>query len=898
MALTSGTHFGTYEIISPLGEGGMGEVWRARDTELEREVAIKVLPESFVSDGSRIARFEQEAKTLAALNHNNIAQVFGIERQEGQTAIVMELVEGPTLADRIEQGPLPADEALNIAMQIASALEAAHERHIIHRDLKPANIKLRPDGTVKVLDFGIAKAVDFEALSSGPEAPVMTTPVTLAGTILGTAAYMSPEQARGRPIDQRTDIWAFGVVLFEMLTGQPAFAGEDVTVTLARVLERDTNLDTLPRGIAPAVRHTIRLCLEKDVRKRIRHIGDVQLGLQGLLEAAQGEDASSASSVPASRLATVAAIAAVLAVAITAVVSFSLWPEPASQRVSRFELRLASGYVYRRAGRRMIDIASDGSAFVQNTSRGLVIRRFDDVEPELIEGTEEDLVGVYFSADSREVAYWGADGDLYRVAVSGGSSPVPIVQDIDNPFGVSWGADNMLLIGQERGIVRVPASGGDPELLIEAGDGEIYFGPRLLPDGDTVLFGISSTEDPVDGEIVAQSLSTGARKVLIANGNDARYVASGHLVYALGDALFGVEFDLDTLTVTGNAMPLVPEVRRANARQTGVAQYGISNDGTLVYLRGELTAAENSVVWVDREGREQPVAVPPGAYDYPRISPDGTRVLLDDGPSENGFDIWNFSTGILTRLSSDGRGTAFPIWTPDSARVVYASVSGTFGLESRAANSTGTIDTLAPAVINDIRIPYFFAPDTNALVFSSTESSSRDADIGMMTFGSEIEIDWLIVESLRELNADLRQDGDWIAYQSNQSGRDEIYVRPFPDTEGDRVPVSNAGGVMPLWSRDGNELFYLEGSPIGSTDRLMRVEATVTDGVISFTAPEPVLDPWLFLGTYAATERTYDVSPDGQRFLAIRNIGVTDIDAEIVVVLNFVDDMQRQLAAN
>jgi hypothetical protein len=406
MALVSGTRFGSYQVAESIGSGGMGEVYRAIDTELKREVALKLLPQVFTDDADRVMRFQREAETLAALNHPNIAHVYGLERGEGGTVIVMELVEGPTLADRIAQGPVPYDEALGIAMQVADALEAAHGRGIVHRDLKPANIKVRPDGTVKVLDFGIATAPESRTATSGRRSPALLTPaLTEAGILLGTAAYMSPEQARGKPVDERADIWAFGCLLYEMLTGQPAFAGEDVTTTLARVLERDAKLDSLPQVIPPVVRHTIKLCLQKEIKKRIADIRDVRLALEGKFEIeAHGAEGGDAGSRAKRRLALPMTAAVVLTGIVAGIVAWGLWPEPAPIR--RLVYVIPESHAFRNVGFPIMALSPDGGRFVYNTTDGLYVRSMDELEARLVPGTEENLFNPFFSPDGQSVAYW------------------------------------------------------------------------------------------------------------------------------------------------------------------------------------------------------------------------------------------------------------------------------------------------------------------------------------------------------------------------------------------------------------------------------------------------------------------------------------------------------------
>ncbi len=590
MALTPGSRIGCYEIAGEIGAGGMGVVYRATDTKLKRDVAIKVLPESLAEDEERLTRFQREAELLASLNHPNIAQIYGLERSEGTTALIMELVEGPTLEDRIKKGVLGPDDALGLAMQIAAALEAAHSQGIVHRDLKPANIKLGPDGTVKVLDFGIAKALQPDVLTSGPQSPIMTTPATQVGVILGTAAYMSPEQAKGKFVDQRTDIWAFGCLLYEMLTGQMAFGAEDVPTTLARVIDRETDLETLPASLTPAVRRTIRLCLQKDVSKRVSDIRDVRLALEGAFDTGETQGAEIVSvSRPIWRRALPVAVAVlVTAVVVGGFAWVSLQPEPSA--VNRFTYELPEGQGLRNTQRRALAVSADGRQFVYNASDGpdgrLYVRAMGELDARLIPGTEGSVYSPVFLPDDQTLVYWDFfNGQIKRIAVGGGAAIV--VADLDtNLLGLSSAPDGTLLFALEDGIYRVPATGGTPERVISTENVEFYFGPELLPDGDTVMFSVVSGAPNWDtAEIVAQSLTTGERATLIAGASDARYVSTGHLVYAFDDGLFAIAFDADTLTVSGGAVPLIQGVLRAvGDNGSAAANYVISADGTLVYV--------------------------------------------------------------------------------------------------------------------------------------------------------------------------------------------------------------------------------------------------------------------------------------------------------------------------
>src|SRR5262245_11919751 len=628
MSISPGTRFGSYEILEPIGSGGMGEVYRARDTTLGRDVALKVLPASFSNDAMRVARFEQEAKTLASLNHANIAHIYGLERSEGSTGIVMELVDGETLVDRLAQGPIPVAEALRIANQIADALEAAHERAIVHRDLKPANVKIKPDGTVKVLDFGIAKALDPRFIT-GPGPAALTTPaVTEAGFILGTAAYMSPEQARGKFVDQRTDIWAFGCLLYEMLTGKPAFLGEDVTSTLARVLETPAKLNELPSSVPPAVRRTLELCLEKDARKRIADMRDAKLALAGTFAVGEPVAPTRARALP---IAAAAAAAALLTSAAWWLLKPAPRPEP--KIVTRFDYTLPPGVDLRMTATSVLGIAPSGELFAFNGTEGIYVRRMGDAEARLIPGTLGAAPGLVFpdvvvSPDGREVAYFrGPPGKLMKVSIEGGTSiavadVAPVI-----PFGLSWEPDGTMYYGQPDGIWRVSQNGGTPEHVVETEPPQQVYGPHLLPGGQWLLFTIAKSGGSNrwdDADIVIQSLKSGERRVLRSGAFDARYVPTGHLTYMVGKVLFASRFDLEALKLGDERVPLVDGIRTALPPPGGSGFYAIADNGTLVFVP-ETEAPQSrprpqrSVVWVDRAGKTTPLQLRPADYTMARL---------------------------------------------------------------------------------------------------------------------------------------------------------------------------------------------------------------------------------------------------------------------------------------
>jgi len=895
MALTPGTRFGTYEIGDSIGAGGMGEVYRATDTTLERDVAIKVLPESFAADANRVARFEREAKTLASLNHPNIAHIYGLERREETTALVMELVEGPTLAERIADGALAADEALGIATQIAEALEAAHGQSIVHRDLKPANIKVRSDGTVKVLDFGIAKALDVRT-TSGPDSPALTTPtMTQAGIILGTAQYMSPEQARGKPVDQRADIWSFGCVLYEMLTGQPAFGGEDVAIILARVLDRDTDLNSVPAAISPAVRHTIKLCLMKEPKKRLHAMGDVRLALEGALESddpyALGETQAVAS--PLRRALPIAATAAVAIAGTAVAVGLLMRPEPLP--VNRFDYDLPEGRIFRFTGRVVMALSPDGRHFVYNGDDGFYLRTMGELEARIIPGTETDARAPSFSPDGQSIVYWdGATAQLKRIAISGGA-PVVIGPLALNVHGLSWEEDGTILIGQPEGIYRVSADGGTPERIIEIEVDRRPYGARLLPDGDSVLFSVGPQLQPDGAQIVVQSLSTGERSVLVDGGNDARFLPTGHLVYALGDGLFAIAFDLDTLTVSGSPVPLAQGLLRPGGGLTGTANYGVSDDGTLVFVIGDNLLVERSLVWVDRRGGQEPLDVPGETFNFVQLSPDDSRVAFSTFAEGQDVWVWDVERATSQRLTFDPGTNSAPVWSPDGQRLAFSrEVSGIQEIFWQDADGSGSAEPLTEGSATGMRATDLSADGTVLLYMSAVSPG----DVWMVPTGGPPTVgEPLLASPADERSARLSPDGRWIAYQSDESGEYQIYVRPFPDVDTGRWQISYEGGSSPIWGPGGSELFYFD-QVAGTDDAVVSVSVESAE---SFTAGTPEV---LFRGNFPETGfggAFYDVTSDGQRFLMIRIRAGGDISGEppqIIIVENWFEELERLAPTN
>jgi serine/threonine-protein kinase len=904
MVIGPGTRLGPYEVTAAIGEGGMGKVWRAHHTALNRDDALKVLPDAFASDPDRLARFRREAQVLASLNHPNIAHVHGLEQANGVQALVMELVEGPTLADRIAQGPIPVDEALPIAKQIAEALEVAHEQGIVHRDLKPANIKLRPDGTVKVLDFGLAKSLEPTASSLNlSDSPTITSPaVTQRGVLLGTAAYMSPEQAKGRPADKRSDVWAFGAVLYEMLTGRRAFAGGEIYEVLASVLAREPDWALLPRGLSPTITTYLKRCLHKDPKQRIGDVQSIRLALEGAFDA--GAERTVATPVVARvnfpvgwRAAMLWALAGVLAGAVVIWAVIRPAPVP-SASVSRFSIPLAANESFTGAGRHTVALSPDGTHVVYTANEGLSLRRLDQLQTTPIPGTT-GAREPFFSPDGQWIGFW-AGGQLKRISVSGGA-PVTLGA-VGNPFGAWWGADGTILLGQgPQGIVRMPSAGGTPEMLIPAKDGELAHGPQMLPGGEWVLFTVRAAGPNQwnQAQIVMQSLATGERTVLIEGGRDARYLPTGHLLYAHDDVLLAVPFDVVAKRVTAGPVPLVDGLG-SGGNNVAPAQFSVARSGTLVYVpAGAIPQLgdQRTLVWVDRQGRETPLAAPPRGYVYPRLSPDGTRVALDTrDPGGVDIWIWDVARETLTRLTFDPGQDRAPAWSPDGRRIAFSSQrDGSPGnLFWQAADGTGAAERLAEDKLT--MFPASFSPDGSQILITvatggATGVQRENDDIAVVSREEKNRVMPLFATMFGERNGEVSPDGRWLAYESDESGREEIYVRPFRDLQGGRWQVSTSGGTRPLWARNGRELFYLV--PPG---RVMSVAIQRGEG---FAAGNPQV---IFDGPYLApnSSRTYDVSPNGERFLMLKaaSSDKTSAQPSMIIVQNWTEELKRRVPTN
>ncbi|HEV8335242.1 MAG TPA: protein kinase [Candidatus Polarisedimenticolia bacterium] len=897
MTLASGSRLGPYEIVAPLGAGGMGEVYRATDARLRRQVALKVIPSALARDADRLARFRREAQVLASLNHPNIAAIYGLEEGDGVPFLVLELVEGEDLAQRLARGPMAIEEALAISRQIAEALEEAHEKGIVHRDLKPANVKLTPDGKVKVLDFGLAKAYESDAAGGagidGTRSPTMTHAATVAGMILGTAAYMSPEQARGRTVDRRADIWAFGVLLYEMLTGRRAFEGEDISITLANVLKEDVDWQALPPDLPPSVRRLLRRCLEKDPRRRLSAIGDARLDLD------EKEPAAAPVAVPSSPrrsiglpLAATIAAAAILGTVIGMRV-FSPPSAPAHGGVIHLTIALPPGEQLVGTALMPLALSPDGSALAY-VSRGdgaqrICLRRLSEREPAELAGTE-GAFSPFFSPDGQWIGFF-ADGKVKKISVSGAGLQV-IFDDTPDPRGGDWGADGNIYFApvSTSGIWKVPATGGAAAEVTrkDTAQGEIsHRWPRFLPEHQALLYNIWTGPGLDERAIVFQSLATGERRTLLRGANTPRYLDSGFLMYARMDDLLAVPWGPETKDLAGVVPLTLPE----HPREVGesAAMYAVSRNGTLVYVPGGARWYAQRVLWVDRSGRTEVLPLPERDYESVAISPDGSRAVLQTTEGTVHLWIYDFSRRTLLPFLTAGSSQA-PVWTLDGQRIIYrATRKGRRNLCWKAADGTGEEEWLTEKE-GILQTPTSVTSDGRWAIFSEMGlRGSTSTTLWALPLTGERTPRPVVQAPGRVADGQVSPDGKWLAFNWNGSGRLEVYVQPFPGP-GPRVQVSNGGGSEPRWSRDGREIFYLN----LSYDKLMA--AAVRPGA-AFSTGEPRV---LMEGRYRPSgnvNTAYDVSADGRRFLRIQQVEPQGPMNQLDVVLNWAEELKR-IAAN
>ena len=889
MPLSPGTKLGPYEIRAPIGAGGMGEVYRAHDSRTRRDVAVKISAERF-SD-----RFSREVHAVAALNHPNICHLYDV----GPDYLVMELVEGPTLAQRIKQGAVPLDEALKIARQIADALEAAHEKGIVHRDLKPGNIKLRPDGTVKVLDFGLAKVIGATESGEPPEdSPTLTVDATTRmGVVIGTAAYMPPEQARGKTVDKRADIWAFGVVLYEMLTGERLFEGDTVSDTLIEVATKEPRWERVP---AQAQR-LLRRCLEKDPKRRLRDIGDAWELLEDAAESAPSRSrAGIAGWAAAAVLATIAAV--------------SLWApwraeKPLDRPLVRLDVDLGPEISLRPIGQALnsVIISPDGTRLVYVASlaggpQKLFTRKLDRSNATELPGTEGAL-GAFFSPDGQWIVFFS--DKLNRISVEGGA----VVPTSEHDAASILGEYGVAISGSNgRGLTLLPSNGGAAKPLTDLASGEAYHvSPQVLPGGKAVLFTVytSAQADIDSASIEVVSLADRRRKTLVRGGTFAHYVATsnaaGHLLYSHKGTLFAIPFDLNRLETRGPAVPVVDGV--AYEKFTGAALFDVSRTGTLVYRKaggggGRVLRGGDRVTtiqWLDAAGKKTPLLGKPRTYEAFRLSPDGKRlaVLVVEG---SGQDIWIYDPqrDAMTRLTFGGGSYSDPIWSPDGRYIVFGSFTGT-GMFWTRADGAGQPQPLTQS--KNVQIAVSFSPDGKRLAYMDCAGDCQIWTVPIEDSGGQLKAgkpEQFLKTPFNDEDPEFSPDGQWLAYISNESGKREVYVRPYPPPaagQGGKWQISNSGGGIHFWSRNGHELLYQSG------DRIMAVKYTAKGNVF---APEKPRVWAASLGGATEGEGVvwFDLAPDGKRVAVELPVATSEApkpEHEVTFLFNFFDELRRRV---
>jgi serine/threonine protein kinase/Tol biopolymer transport system component len=912
MPLTSGTKIGSYEIGSLLGVGGMGEVYRSRDSKLGREVALKVLPSSVAADPGRLARFSREAKLLAALNHPNIAAIYGLEDSGGSYALVMELVEGPTLADSIKAGRIPSDEALPIAKQICEAFEYAHDRGIVHRDLKPANVKVTREDTVKVLDFGLAKALENEATSADiSSSPTMSRLATQAGIILGTAAYMSPEQARGKSVDRRADIWAFGCVLYEMLTGKMAFDGETVSDTLAAVIKENPDWDQLPASTSTRIRVLVQRCLQKDPRQRLQAIGDARIVIDEVLSGAPEtgpvvQQIVKAPAVPAWRRFLPWGIAAALALAVLlSLFSLRQASHPSENHLLLLSLSIPSDQKLDTMNGPAFAISPDGSRIAYVTGGPgsgqvyhLYLREMDKRDAMLLEGAGS-AASPFFSPDGQWIGFF-SEGKLKKISVRGGA-PVSLC-DVGAYRGAAWGDNDTIVFPTQytSALYRIPAAGGTAQAAthLNSNRGETtQRWPQFLPDSKTVLFTASSNNNFYgNATVAAASLDTGEPKVLVENAYYGRYLPGGYLAYVSQGTLFVAPFDAQALKLTGTAIPVLQGID-ADLSNGGV-QFAVADNGMAMYSAGGTSNQNLNLVLLDRNHNSTVLLKEAGDFSSPRFSPDGKKIAFEKGAG--GVWVYDIERGTTSAVTTVAAAN-YPVWTPDGQRLAYSYVPSGAGKPHgqrifwKRADGTGEEEPLIPEIIQN-SYTSSWTPDGKTLVYMhSNEKNHSCCDVWTVTLDQngkpqephaflEMTTDRTFGTRMPEVSP----DGRWLAYASGESGLPQIYVVPFPSGEG-KWQISPNGGVEPHWSRTGHELFY---SKAGS---LVVVPYTAVKNSFHAGTPQEISQSTIEM---RAPYTSYDVAPDGQHFVAFQFPGGRSaVSLEPTVAINWLEEVRRLVAS-
>jgi serine/threonine protein kinase/Tol biopolymer transport system component len=886
MSLAAGTRLGPYEILAPLGAGGMGEVYRARDAKLNRDVAIKVLPVAFASDAERLARFRREAQMLASLNHPHIAAIYGLEEAGGIEALVLELVPGETLAERLAKGPIPVEEALEIARQIADALEAAHEKAIVHRDLKPANVKLTPEGKIKVLDFGLAKALSGDSSSPDVSTSPTLTGMTQAGVVIGTAAYMSPEQARGKAADKRADIWAFGAVVWEMLTGRRLFEGETVSDVLAAVLRQDLDFAALPEGTPDGIVRLLHRSLERDPKNRLHDIADARLEIEESLHA-PARRVESKMTAPPSRSPVLQWIPwLVAAAALLAVIAVVRRKPAVTEDLVRLSVDLPENMsLDANVGdqAQILAISPDGRRIAFQVKGGaehrIFVRDLSRENAEPVAGTE-DGSSPFFSPDGEWLGFLA--GDKLKKTLLRGGTPVTLAP-ASRGRGAAWGSGDTIVFtpSVNAGLVRISASGGEPRpltVLDPATRERTHRWPEIVPEGNWALFTIGTEEKPGDyddSRIDAVSLTTGKRHVVYRGASFARYAAPGRLLLARRGDILAAPFDPVTAEVRGPAVPAVQGV--SGDSRSGVSYFGVARTGALVYVAGLSTQGLNEIAWIDRTGRQEPTGIPPGSYAQIALSPDGQKLAYAVGPGGGArSDIWiaDLAQRAQFQLTSTGQA-ASPCWTPDGASVAFSTPAGDVILRQRV-DGKGAAEVLWQSPLKVPITMDSFLPDGSAVLATLSGLPTRN-DVFLISLTGDRAARALIGTPDAEQRGMISPDGRWLAYTGEYEGRSHVYVQPYPGLAG-RFQISRTGGAAPRWSRDGKELFFTWNDEVFAVP--IRLSPTFTPGEPRpvFKIERPPRSEWGDI---------YDISPDGKRFIFLVHQRETNRSTRLNVVLNF-----------
>jgi len=888
MSLTTGTRLGPYEIVVLLGAGGMGEVYRARDARLARDVALKVLPGALNTDSDRLRRFEDEARAAGALNHPNVVSIHDVGIEQGRPFLVAELLEGETLRERLVRGALPPRRAIEITAQTAHGLAAAHAKGILHRDLKPENLFLTRDGRAKILDFGIAKLTQLEAADT-PDGPTATgVRETEPGAVVGTPGYMSPEQVQGRKVDQRTDLFSLGAVFYEMLSGVGAFAGTSRIGTLNAILEADPK--ELPDAVPTAVQRIVRRCLEKDPDARFQSARDLAFALDSLM--LEGPASTQSAAVTKSRVRRAFGMAVLAGVATAVTLGYAAWTtfgsraaDPGSLHIRRFVFQppanapLMSAYAFA--------LSPDGSrlVYVARVAAGtqLHMRRLDQLEVEPLAGFE-GAIAPFFSPDGQSIGFY-SDGRIRRVPATGGA-PATIAESPGELFfiGASWGPDGTILFSRMTSpVLRVPADGGIPVPLMELSEaaGEVdHHTPFYLPDGTALLFGVHAGRELF--RVAARSLVTGEQRILVQDGFHPRYAASGHLVFARGSTLLATPFDSERLAIMGPEVALIENL--ATVLDSGLASYSISKDGTLAFVPAP-SLAGRTLVWVDRTGRVEPAAMPPQAYSFPSLSPDGRRLAVQVADGRRS-DIWihRFADGAATRLAVEGLNSR-PGWTPDGQQVTFSTRRGEERfLLTQTVDGTSSGETLAKSRRTDLWAGSW-TPDGQALAFVDAPPTDI-SDINLLRrSGGTVEP--LIAGPATQRGPSFSPDGRWLAYESDESGRFEVYLRPFP-ASGVPRQISTNGGGLARWSSDGREVFFILARRFYSVP--IRTAPTLEVG-----APRLLFELPFGPTGGGVGPPPWDVTPDGQRFIFIKPGDDELAPRPIYIVENWFEELKRRV---